>query len=56
MGIDSTERRKRNLVVPQLRSAVDRPAWTTKDLCACNHKYTFNGIKRDYYIRTKGME
>jgi len=42
--------------IPQLRSSIDRPAWTTKDIKACDNKYTWHKIKYGYYLKTKGLE
>lgn len=40
----------------QLNSSVDRPAWTSENLRAYNHRWRFMKKQVDYYIKTKGRE
>jgi hypothetical protein len=42
----------------RMDESLDRPGWTseqsTGNLLAFRHKHTIKGLKRDYYVKTKG--
>lgn len=35
------------------KSAIERPAWTSEDWEAYNHKHSLGKIKLNYYVKTK---